>query len=137
MVTLVLRRGQLSGNTWFLMAGCLIFLASCTQKPSQLPSHLSKFPDDTGNNGLALDGLYQDGWTAKDVALNLTQPAGDQALAVRGMIPSVGSANFRADVDVSVDGKLVGRQSLVVGDFDVVVPVPAQPGARRVSLAFS
>lgn len=122
---------------WVQAGVCMILLISCGEKSVQLPSRLSRFPDDLNNSSLALSGVYRDGWTGKTITLNLRQPAGDQAFSFRGMIPKIGETDFHEDVEVRVDDKLVDRRSVGVGDFQIVAPVAGTSGARRVTVDFS
>ena len=127
----------MTGRTWLLAFGCALLLPACGQKANQLPSQLSHIPGDLANSSLALSGVYADGWTGKTAALNLKQPAGDQVLVVRGMVPKVGDSDYSGDVAVSVDNRLIDRHSFRLGDFEIVEPIGGQSGTRRIGLAFS
>jgi hypothetical protein len=135
---ITLKRSRNSSNRfWVLAGGCITLLISCGEKPGQLPSRLSRFPDDLNNSSLALSGVYGDGWTGKTISLNLKQPPGEQAISLRGMIPRIGETDFHEDVEVRVDDELVDRRSIGPGDFQILAPVAGTEGTRRVTVDFS
>ena len=103
----------------------------------RLPSGLQRFPDDLGNQGLDVSGIYPDGWAAQAADATLEQPRWKQAVAVRGTVPKIVDAAFRTDIEVRVDDRPVVRQSVGVGDFRISAPVQGGTGKRRVQVIFS
>ena len=116
---------------------CALFLNSCAG-PShpEPPSSISRFPADLANSQLALSGIYEDGWTAQNASLSLRQPAGEQFLVVRGMVPQIDRAGFRTSLEVQVDQRTLTTQSLGPGDFTIYSRMSNHPGVRRVSLSY-
>ena len=116
----------------------LLVLAGCGGRDGKsLPASVSRFPDHLSNPSLQLSGVYQDGWAGPAAALNLALPGGRQELAIKGMVPRIDSDDFRTEVDVSLDGRLVARESLGIGDFALEMPAAAPAGHHRISMAFS
>jgi hypothetical protein len=114
----------------------MVLLFSCSTKPGEPPSHLSRFPDDLKNNSLTVSGVYEDGWTGKTVAANLKQPSGEQVLILRGMVPKIGDADFHQEVELSVDDKVIDHRPVPLGEFQVVVPVDNREVVRHVTVVF-
>jgi hypothetical protein len=96
-----------------------------------------KVSRELANAQLQASGIYEDGWTGKTGSLNLSQPTGERVLTICDNIPMIGDSNFDADINLSVDDKPVGHQSLKLGDFAISAPVDPQAGKRRVTMAFS
>ena len=121
-----------------VLAGAAVWLlGSCAGgSAGRLPAGLQRFPDDLGNQSLDVSGIYPDGWTAQTAAANLQQPGGRQAVAVCGVVPRSRDAAVRTEVEVRVDDRPVARQSVGVGEFRIIAPVPAGAGKRRVQVAF-
>jgi hypothetical protein len=137
MIALAAESRQLSPRSLALASGCMVLLFSCGGRRGELPSHLTRFPEDLNNSGLAVTGVYQDGWIGKTAAVNLRQPGGDQALVVRGMVPKIADDDFHGDVELRIDNKVVDRRSVKLGQFQVITPVDAHEGARRVAIGFT
>ena len=114
----------------------MVSLLSCGVRPIGPPSRLSRFPDDLKNTSLSVSGVYEDGWTGKNVAVNLRQPSGEQVLILRGMVPKIGSDDFHQSVELSVDGNVVDKRPVALGEFQIAVPVENREGVRHVAVAF-
>jgi hypothetical protein len=101
----------------------------CTWRPGRTegPSYIQKFPSDLADSRLELDGIYADGWTAPKASLSLFEPRGQQVLAIRGLIPKIDRDDFRTDVEVSLDDKVVAKKSVGLGNFSIEVRVPPSP----------
>lgn len=110
----------------------------CTWVPTRTerPSHIQKFPSDLSDPRLELDGIYPDGWTAPKASLSLVEPRGQQVLVIRGLIPKIDRDDFRTDVEVSLDDKVVAKKSVGLGNFSIEARVPPSPGEHRVGLVF-
>lgn len=127
-------------NKLSLTGACalLLVLAGCGGRDGKpLPASVSRFPDDLSNPALQLSGVYPDGWAGPAAALTLAQPAAKQALSIKGMVPRIDSDEFRTEVDVSLDGRLVARESLGIGEFALDIPADVPVGRHRISMAFS
>ena len=113
--------------------------AGCTWRPAQTegPSRIQQFPSDLSNPRLELDGIYADGWTAPKASLSLFEPSGQQLLVIRGMIPKIDRDDFKTDVEVSLDDKVVAKKSVGLGDFSIKVRLSPSPGKHRVGLVFA
>lgn len=129
------RSGRVFGSVASIAA--LILLSGCGRDPKALPAGLNRFPEQLSNPSLQLSGVFQDGWVAQTAALNLAQPKGKQMLAIKGMVPQVDSGQFRTEVQVSMDGRPVARESLGLGEFALQIPAVTPPGKHRVALSFS
>jgi hypothetical protein len=105
--------------------------------PSGLPSGLERFPEDLKNAGIEATGIYEDAWVADTASVDLEQPGGKQAVAVRGTVPEVADPKFQTEVELRVDNRSVARRRLRPGDFEIAAPVDSAPGKRRVEIAFS
>src|SRR5204863_7923489 len=114
-----------------------LFLWSCGRSAAGLPSRIDRFPADLANPGLELFGIYQDGWVGATASLMLQQPAGDQVLTVRGVVPKIADAGFRSEVELRIDDSAVGRQSVTTGNFQLSAPVTVGAGKRRITIAVS
>lgn len=109
------------------------FMLSCGRG---IPSKLEHLPDGLGNQSVEASGIYPDAWVAKNGSLTLRQPGGHQVLSVRGMVPQVGDAGFRSDLELIVNDRAVGRWNVGVGEFSFAAPVPPGDGTRRVGITF-
>ena len=115
----------------------ILSIVSCGRTSSGLPSQLTRFPADLSDVKLEMSGIYEDGWTEKTVSVNLHQPAGNQVLSVRGMIPKISAQNFNSDIVLLLDNKEVARRSVGLGDFQISAPVESGSGKRHVAVTFS
>ena len=120
------------------LAMLVLAATGCTWRPGRTegPSYIQKFPSDLSDQRLELDGIYADGWTAPKASLSLVEPRGQQVLVIRGMIPKIDRDDFRTDVEVSLDGKVVGKKSVGLGDFSLEANIPPSPGKHRIGLVF-
>src|ERR1039458_4910120 len=75
-----------------LFSALLLLLASCGG--SSNGSRLSRFPSDLTDPQREISGIYPDAWVEEAGSATLEQPSGDQALAVRGMVPNLGKTNL-------------------------------------------
>jgi hypothetical protein len=116
-----------------LVLSATAFVLSCGRG---IPSKLDHLPDGLGNQKVEATGIYPDAWVAKNGSLTLQQPVGQQVLSVRGMVPQVGDAGFRSDLELMVNDKAVGHWNIGVGDFSFAAPVPPGGGTRRITIAF-
>jgi hypothetical protein len=130
------RRVKFSLN--FAVAILALNAAGCAWTPTgtEGPSHIQQFPTDLSDPRLELDGIYADGWTAPKASLSLFEPRGRQVLVIRGMIPMIDRGDFRTDVQLSLDDKVVSKKSIGLGDFSIEVRVSSSPGKHRVGLVF-
>ena len=119
------------------LACVAVLMSACGGSSTGLPSRLTRFPEDLKNEQINASGIYEDAWVAESAAVDLEQPAGRQALAVRGAVPQIGGGGFRTEIDVRVDDRSVARRSVGPGEFDIAAPVEGQPGKRRIEIAFS
>ncbi len=112
--------------------------SGCTWGPARTegPSHIQQFPTDLSDPRLELDGIYADGWTAPKASLSLFEPRGQQVLVIRGMIPKIDRDDFRTEVDLSLDDKVMAEKSVGLGNFSIEAHVPPNPGKHRVGLVF-
>jgi hypothetical protein len=104
---------------------------------TQGPSSIQQFPSDLSDSRLELAGIYADGWTAPTSSFNLFQPDGRQVLTIRGMIPKIDRDDFKTEVDVLWDDKVVARKSVGLGNFSVQAHVPPSPGKHRIGIGFT
>jgi hypothetical protein len=111
----------------------------CTWRPSRPegPSHIQQFPSDLSDPRLELDGIYADGWTGPKASLSLFEPRGQQLLVIRGMIPKIDRDDFKTDVEVSLDDKVVAKKSVGLGNFSIEVRLSPSSGKHRVGLVFA
>jgi hypothetical protein len=101
------------------------------------PSSVDHFPADlVSQPDLEYSGLYEDGWCSEAFWCGLTQPEGQDAVVVRGMVPLIAEPDFKTEMRLSVDGREVARRTLGLGDFEVVAAAPGG-GRRRVEVHFS
>ena len=134
----MMRTTQLRCARWTIALTLAELLCCCGGAPgSGLPSQVSNFPADLKDGKLAASGIYDDGWLAETASVNLRQPAGKQAIAVRGTVPKIGAGDFTTDVAVMVNGREVARRSVGIGDFQVAGGVPDGAGVKQVSVTFS
>jgi hypothetical protein len=120
------------------LALLLLTVTGCTWRLGRTdgPSYIQKFPSDLSDPQLELDGIYADGWTSPKASLSLFEPHGQQVLVIRGMIPKIDRDDFRTDVEVSLDDKVVAKKSVGLGDFSLEARIPPSPGKHRVGLVF-
>src|SRR5690242_14674863 len=81
--------------TAFTLLGC--------KSHADVPSQITHFPEDIHNPKLDVRGIYPDGWTGEDVSCNLQQSGEMKVLSVRGTIPQINDAGFRADISILLD----------------------------------
>src|SRR5579872_4964257 len=108
-------------------------LASCGHK---LPSQLDDLPGSLSRTGVKTSGFFQDAWVADRASVTLQQPAGQQMLSVRGLVPRIADSNFHSGLELRVDGKAVAHWTLGLGDFVLSAPVAPGVGEKRVTLVF-
>jgi len=104
---------------------------------TQGPSSIRQFPSDLSDSRLEVAGIYADGWTAPTSSFNLFQPDNRQLLVIRGMIPKIDRDDFKTDVEVLLDDKVMARKSVGLGNFSVQAPVPISPGKHRIGIVFA
>ena len=82
------------------------------------------------NPELEYSGIYEDGWVSEHSFCRLSQrggaaPAGTRA-AVKGEVPALpgGDPNFETLAELCVDGRIVAREVLRPGDFELSGDVP-------------
>lgn len=109
-------------------------LSSCRSGP---PSKLDRLPGDLADRDLKASGIYEDAWVRDTGSIDLRQPAGQQAVLIRGTVPNVGDANFRSTLQLHLDDTPVGHWDIGIGDFAVSAPVPTGAGTRRLRVTFS
>lgn len=123
---------------WTIALVLLDILCCCGGAPSGgLPSQVSRFPGDLKNPKLQASGIYDDGWIAETASVNLQRPAGEQAIALRGMVPKIVNADFTTEVVMAVNSQEVARRTVGAGDFQLAGVVTGVPGPRRVTVTFS
>jgi hypothetical protein len=122
-----------------VLAMLVLAATGCTWRSGQTegPSYIRKFPSDLSDQRLELDGIYADGWTAPKASLSLVEPRGQQVLVIRGLIPKIDRDDFRTDVELSLDDKVVAKKSVGLGNFSLEARIPPSPGKHRVSLYFA
>lgn len=96
-------------------------LLTFRRKPAA-PRQLSSFPADLADPYLQFSGLYEDGWTATDVQVTLTEPDGAPDLVVRGLLPQIGATAVSIEVTVFIDGTRAGSWNLEAGEFELRLP---------------
>jgi hypothetical protein len=101
------------------------------------PTHLENFPADLADPGLEYSGLYEDGWISDAARARLTQPAGADALVLRGTVPESFGPGFRTALRVLVDDELVIEQQLRPGPFDLRAEIAPCDGTCRIEIRFS
>ncbi|MEI9987044.1 MAG: hypothetical protein WDN69_30120 [Aliidongia sp.] len=65
-----------------------------------------------------------------------TSDIGNQ-LHIKGDVPNFGQKMAGGAARILVDGEPVAERRLVAGDFEVVVPITAKPGPRRIEFEMS
>jgi hypothetical protein len=115
----------------------MLFSACGARTGAELPSQVSRFPADLSNPGLALSGIYADGWVGAKGSLDLRQPGGERALSIRGEVPQIADAGFHTSMVVSLDGQEVARRDLPVGAFQLSVPAKTAAGKHSITVEFS
>lgn len=101
------------------------------------PREIRHFPEDLLNDrSLEYSGLYEDGWTSKDVFVRLSRPPG-APLEIHGMVPFVDDQGFTTELTASVDDRVVARETLGTGDFSINAPVSGTCTTCDVTLHFS
>lgn len=123
------------GILGILFAALLLAAASCGGSGNG--SRLSRFPADLTDPQREISGIYPDAWVEEAGSATLEQPSGDQALAVRGMVPNLGNTNFQTTVELRVDNKSIGTKTVGPGNFQFSARVPSEPGKHRIAVAFS
>jgi hypothetical protein len=102
------------------------------------PAALSRFPADLAHEGLQYSGIYEDGWVSEQ-AFAVLAPADAtvaNTLTLRGTIPLISDPGFRCELTLRVDGQIVARRTLGLGDYEVKAKINAGSGGRRIELAF-
>lgn len=126
---------------WLSVAVAILSLAAtgCTAKSARTggQSRISKFPSDLADPRLELLGIYADGWTAPASSFSLFEPDGRQVLAIRGVIPKIDRDDFKTDVELQLDGNVMAKQSVGLGNFSIQARVPPSPGKHRVGIVFT
>lgn len=104
----------------------------------EAPSSLEKLPGDLLQAGLEYSGITEDGWVSDQSFFCLRQTSSHGAVVLRGHIPQAQSTPpFQTELTVRLDGEVVGRADLGVGDFEQRFTVPRADARRRIELTFS
>jgi hypothetical protein len=122
----------------FVLMAASVFVCSCGPgSKAGLRSSLSRFPDDLNDPRLELAGIFEDGWIGEAGAATLQQPAGNQVITVRGVVPRIDQPDFQAQVALTVGGRSLATQTVGVGDFRISAPASGGAAQRRVTVHFS
>jgi hypothetical protein len=88
------------------------------------PSSVSAFPTDLSNPALEYSGVYEDGWVSEAAFFYLRHKGAAATLRITGMIPQIVPGAFNSELTVRVDGNLVHKQALGLGDFALDIRIP-------------
>lgn len=96
------------------------------------PANVPNFPGGLFAPGLLFSGVSEDGWLADEAwfVLGAVEPA--DTLHIRGEIFGFSAKILSGTFKVSVDGALVASGKLAAGAVDIVAPISAKAGPRRV-----
>jgi hypothetical protein len=108
------------GETWLdrNIPQALGFLARPGRSVLQLGAGLA-----IGRTIRHAQGFYDDGWATNKLRLML--PAGKGSFLVAGSLPEWAKSLHRQELKISANGRLLARQNIPVGDFELRVPSPA------------
>jgi uncharacterized membrane protein YphA (DoxX/SURF4 family) len=101
------------------------------------PSELQRFPADLMNKDLEYSGIYEDGWAADRMYVMLNQPNGPAKLVCQMLVPLINDKGFSTEINLRVDGKVVTRKTVGLGDVELSADLPPDAGHRRIELSFS
>jgi hypothetical protein len=102
------------------------------------PGKLRAFPEDLGHPDLEYSGICEDGWIGEAAYFYLGQQGSTDRFVLRGHIPRLrDSRDWSTELCILLDGEEIKRQTLRVGDVEVVAKVPPGKGRRRIDLRFS
>lgn len=100
------------------------------------PASVSSFPKDLENEELLYSGIYESGWLSEDSYFYLKSNA-NNSLKLTGFIPLVKNKDFTANVEITIDGKMVAKTNLQVGEFKFNIDtIGVKPGVHRVGIHF-
>ena len=69
---------------------------------------------------LERSGLYEDGWTGRNVSVPLDAQGGrTQRLKIAGLVPLIDDGSFETELTVSIDGRTVGQVRLGLGHIHI------------------
>jgi hypothetical protein len=96
------------------------------------PASLGAFPDALQDPQLEYSGIYEDGWVSETSYFELSQPDGQNGIAIRGTVPASSDGDApMTGVQVLIDGQQVLRKSVPPGEFELSARVPSIGAARR------
>ena len=82
-------------------------------------------------------GMFDDGWVGKQVEFKIPQLSSPGVLVLRGSIPALSaSENLTNEVTIKVDNKVIAREKLKQGAFEITTPPIPGGGIRKVELLF-
>lgn len=100
------------------------------------PAFVAAFPTDLGNRNLEYSGIYEDGWISERAFFTLLPKPDTRYLVIKGMVPQIAIPDFHNTLVVSIDGKEIIKHPLVLGAFELKVPVTVNKQSHRIDLAF-
>lgn len=101
------------------------------------PPRALELPRGLRDRSVEYSGAYEDGWVGEESWFRLSAGDGCTSLRIRGMVPQIEDAGYRAVLTVTLDGKAVAQHPLGLGDFDVTATIPAVRGKHNLGLSFS
>ncbi len=97
------------------------------------PAGIDRFPAGLLHRGLLFSGLAEDGWMATIARMRFGADDA-KALRVMGSVPGVSELASGVTIELTVDGRSVGRRTVGPGDFELQAAIPAGSGPRWVEL---
>lgn len=103
----------------------------------QAPANLKSFPSDLANQSLEYSGIYEDGWISERSFFVLSPSPTSKFITVAGSIPQIDDPKFSTVLKLSVNGREVASKNLVLGNFELKIPVKSLAPKQRIELEFS
>ena len=97
---------------------------------------LRLIPGDLRSTGVRYSGLYDDGWSSQDSAVELTASGPGKRLRIAGMIPNIGDWPAKPLVTVKVDGRTIWTGVVHEGEFTISPTAAIAAGPHHVSVHF-